>query len=145
MKALKIFSTIMIGLFIGFTIIYLGQYLSLLVYPFPEGLSKSNHEQMTLYVQSLPPMAFILVILSHAIGMIFSGFITGLVYPQKFIIPSIIGILFTFAGILNIISIPHPQWFAAVDLIIYIPFIILFYWIGSRVRKQKKSLETIED
>jgi hypothetical protein len=96
--------------------------LSWKVYPLPEGANMSDPATMKTYVQSLPTPAFLMVLLAHAGGALVGGFAAGLIARRSpVVLGAIVGGFFLLGGIMNVISIPAPLWFAVIDLVLYVP------------------------
>jgi predicted MFS family arabinose efflux permease len=71
----------------------------------------------------------VLTILAHGLGAFLSGWIINRFTES----PSniwiwVVALLWTLAGVVNVVSISHPIWFAIADTCIYLPMTIL----GSR-------------
>ena len=74
------------------------------------------------------PLQLVLVVVSHALGTLFGALIAVRVSREAHIVPaSIVGGLMLMGGIANVMLIPHPTWFNAVDLLVYIPAALLAY------------------
>jgi hypothetical protein len=77
---------------------------------------------------SKQPLQLVLVIVSHALGTFFGALTAVRVAREAHIVPaSIVGSLMLLGGIANVLMIPHPAWFNAIDLLLYIPA-ALFAW-----------------
>jgi hypothetical protein len=50
--------------------------------------------------------------------------------------PLIVGVFFTVCSVLNLMSIPHPTWFAFADLPIYL---VLAYAAGRLLRRRERE------
>ncbi len=77
---------------------------------------------------------FIFPFLAHALGTLAGAFIAAKIGANnKMRLAMIIGVLFLLAGIANLMMIPHPTWFAILDLVVaYIPMAWLGGLWGSR-------------
>ncbi len=74
------------------------------------------------------PLQLVLVIVSHALGTFFGALTAVRVAREAHIVPaSIVGSLMLLGGISQVLLIPHPAWFNAIDLLLYIPA-ALFAW-----------------
>jgi hypothetical protein len=99
---------------------------STLVYPLPEGVSfmgqePANQARLKEWFSTLPTGAFLLAIACHGLGCMAGAFVAMLVSGRRSLVPPlIVGVFFTMGGIMNLSSIPHPSWFAFVDLPIYL-------------------------
>jgi hypothetical protein len=77
---------------------------------------------------SKQPLQLVLVIVSHALGTFFGALTAVRVAREAHIVPaSIVGSLMLLGGISQVLLIPHPAWFNAIDLLLYIPA-ALFAW-----------------
>ena len=75
---------------------------------------------------SKQPLQLVLVIVSHALGTFFGALIAVRASRVAHIVPaSIVGGVMLMGGIANVMLIPHPAWFNAVDLLLYIPAALL--------------------
>ena len=72
--------------------------------------------------------------MAHGIGTLFGGIIIGWIYAgNKHKGALILGGIFTFFGLVNIILIPHPIWMVIADLCIYIPMAVIGKNLGLRL------------
>jgi hypothetical protein len=96
--------------------------LSWTIYRPPEGADLSDPATMSTYVQSLPLPAFLLVLVAHAGGALVGGLVAALIARRSpLVLGAIVGGFFLLGGIVNVLSIPAPLWFAVVDLVSYVP------------------------
>ncbi|WP_166828837.1 hypothetical protein [Thalassoroseus pseudoceratinae] len=117
-----------LGFGAGFLVVGLAMFISSLIYPPPKDLDMQDREAMTSFVQSLPVGAFLVVLLGHASGALVGGFVCGLISNEVWQLgPLIVGVGFLLSGILNLRMVPHPTWFAALDLLLYLPAA----WLGG--------------
>jgi hypothetical protein len=110
--------------------------LSWLIYPLPQGTDLSDRDAMAAYIQSLPTLAFIVVLIAHAGGAFVGGVVAGLIARRSpVILGAIVGGFFLVGGILNVMGMPCPLWFAVADLVSYLPCGIAGAIISSSPRK----------
>jgi hypothetical protein len=96
--------------------------LSWKLFPLPEGANMSDPATMATYVQSLPLPAFLLILVAHAGGALVGGWVAALITRRApLVLGAIVGGFFLLGGIVNVMSIPSPVWFAVVDLVSYVP------------------------
>jgi len=125
---LRAITTTIIGVILGMMGMMAMHYLSMVFYPLPEGVAMEDAEALNKYMEIAPLGAMILVIVSHAMGSFFgalSATLLSQVSEWKNSIPFqyqflIIGLIFTYAGWLNLESLTHPDWFK-IDLLFYLP------------------------
>ena len=96
--------------------------LSWAIYPPPGGADLSDPATMNRYVQSLPPRAFVLILIAHAGGALVGGLVAAAIARRApLVLGAIVGGFFFLGGIMNVLSIPSPLWFTIVDLVSYVP------------------------
>lgn len=96
--------------------------LSWAMYRPPQGADLSDPETLKAYVQSLPQSAFLVVLVAHAGGALVGGFVATLIARRfPLVLGAIVGGFFLLGGIMNVMSIPRPLWFAIIDLVLYVP------------------------
>ena len=136
---LRTITSVIFGTILGMIIMLLFHYLSMLVYPLPEGMifpPKSDEEKklFNIYLETAPSGSFVLAMISHLLGVFFASIISYKIFKSKAwskrtkstLTIIIIGIIFTITGFMNLQSIPHPNWFK-IELLLYIPFAFLGY------------------
>ena len=127
----RIFS-ILSGVVAGAIVIGILERVSNSMHPYPENLDPIDLDAVANHISSLPMSAFITVLFAHAIGALVGGFIASkMAKVQKRSAALFVGLILLVAGVLNLVSIPHPLWFSIADVIIYTPFALL----GNEVRK----------
>jgi hypothetical protein len=96
--------------------------LSWAIYRPPEGADMSNPETLKTYIDSLPLPGFLLILVAHAGGALVGGCVAALIAGRSaLVLGTIVGGFFLFGGVINLVSIPRPVWFAIVDLVLYVP------------------------
>ncbi|MBX3412966.1 MAG: hypothetical protein KF708_09785 [Pirellulales bacterium] len=115
--------------------------LSSLVYPLPVGLDTNDREAMKAHLAGLPPGAFLLVLAAHATGSFVGGAVSALIARRRAYDKAlIVGLLLMVAGILTLVSLPHPIWFALADVALYVPFAFLGCSVaGSLVERRSET------
>lgn len=124
---------ILAGLFAGFVIVGTIQMISGYLYPPPDDLNFHDKEGILIHMQSLPTMAFVIVILAHVIGTFVGAFISARITDAyKFYFGLFVGALFVVATISNLLMMPHPTWMIGTDILLTIGAAYLGARIGSR-------------
>ena len=113
---------VIVGLVVAFVVNVVVTVISSLVYKMPDGLSMNDMEAMKAWINTLPLVAFAFVIAGHVLSSFAGAFACAAIVRKPWIIGTLIiaGLLLS-AGVVNLISIPHPMWFGFVDLILYVP------------------------
>ena len=120
------------GIITSFILIAIVEYISALVYPLPPGTDFKNVEAMKQLMQTLPVGALWFVVLAYTVGSFGGGLIAAIVAPSYKIRSGIIvGCVVMAGGIMNLIDIPHPLWFAVITLLVFVPFAYLGGLIGA--------------
>jgi MFS family permease len=121
-------------------IFMLVQGLNSVIFPPPEGTNLRDPEAMRTFVQSLPPLAFLVVLLSYALGSFAAGWIGARYAPRGAMSHAlVIGAVLTAVGVMNLLAIPHPVWFAFLN----VPEFILFAWLGGKVAMGTKPTQPV--
>lgn len=107
--------------------------LSSFLYPLPPGLNTNDRAAMSAHIAGLPAGAFAMVLAAHATGSFLGGAVCAFISRRKAYDKAlIIGLLLMVAGILTLLAMPHPLWFALADVMLYVPFAFLgCYLAGS--------------
>lgn len=114
---------------------------STLVYPLPEGVSFSsqepeNQKRFMEWFGTLPTGAWLLAIVCHGLGCLAGALVAMLVSGRRSLVPALaVGVVFTICGIMNLSSLPHPGWFAFVDLPVYLVLAVATGLVLLRKRK----------
>ncbi|MEQ8789769.1 MAG: hypothetical protein RIC55_25975 [Pirellulaceae bacterium] len=104
------------------------------VYPLPEGVDPNDLDVLKAHVEAhgLPTGALVLVLVAHAGGSLVSGFVCGLIAMRSWYLAAIgLGILWMCGGIAMLVMLPAPTWFAAADIVLYVPAAVLGVRLGG--------------
>jgi hypothetical protein len=113
---------VLAGIVVGIALILLGHFLSSFIYPMPPGLDWKDHEAVAAWVATLPDSAFVLVLLSHALGPLGGGFVAAWIGRRARLVHAlIVGAFFLVGGIMDLQDLPHPHWYAVAEYLIYLP------------------------
>lgn len=130
---------VLAGIISGCIVVFSIQAISHQLYPVPEGLDFNSAEAAKLFIASLPIGAFLMILLSYLTGSLVSGFVAALLVPEKKIPTALItGTIFFIFGILNILMIPHPVWFAITSSLIYHPFSFIGGILAIRLKNKNQ-------
>jgi len=107
------------------------------IIPPPEGADVTTMEGLKESMHLFQPKHFIFPFLAHALGTLVGAILAASIavnHKMKFALA--IGVFFLIGGIVNIIMLPSPTWFAIVDLV---GAYIIMAWIGGKlvIRKNK--------
>jgi hypothetical protein len=108
------------------------QGIGMAVSPLPAGID--FNDPSTIDPGAIPLVNMLWVLASYAVGALVGGAATARIapgfVPQG---PVIVGALFTLASVVNLRIIPHPMWFAVINLLMMIPLA----WLGGRLMARK--------
>jgi hypothetical protein len=126
------------GLVAAFVLIMLGQAAGSPFFPAPAGTDTSDPDSMRRAMRSLPVAAFLVVLAAYALGSLVGGWVAARFAPKAPLAHALgVGAILTFAGVVNLTSLPHPAWFWVVNL----PEFILFAWLGAQVAAPRRTAE----
>ncbi|MBT8086133.1 MAG: hypothetical protein HKN35_13425 [Woeseia sp.] len=103
----------------------------------PAGVDTSTMEGLASSMHLFGPEQFLFPFLAHALGTL-AGALLGYVIAgsRRRWLAYAVGTAFLFGGIANVIMLPAPAWFNAVDLLLaYVPMAWLACVLGSRLVK----------
>lgn len=110
------------GVIFAGLVVFAVQKLGHQVYPPPENLDTKNLEAMKAYVASLPMGAMLFVLLSYVVGTFAGGWLaTKIARVPQMHVPLTVGGIQLFFGIINLVMIPHPLWFAIASVLVFLP------------------------
>lgn len=127
---------VLVGLIVGGIVIALIESISSMMHPPPTELDFQDTEAVRNWISELPTLAFCIVLIAHALGVICGALTCQLIVKRRWLTgPLIIGTLFLVGGIFNLMLIPHPIWFAITDVALYLPSA----WIGGNLLAAKST------
>jgi len=98
------------------------------LFPIPEDLDPTDMAAMGTYIEGLPILALLIVLVAH-VGQAFVGAGVGAVLARdKMVMAWIIGVLSMVFGIANLMMIPHPGW-----MWVEVPLYLAAAWAGGRL------------
>lgn len=124
------FLAMMLGLATAVVTIILFEWVSVFVWPPPEGLDPNDSAARAEYMKTAPIESLILVVAGYIVAT-FEGVFLGCLFgtAKRYIFAVVIGGLVLVWTISNLIMIPHPLWFT-VSALVGIP---LAAWLATLV------------
>ena len=124
----------LVGSVVNMTIINNAEF----IIPYPEGVDFTTVEGISAGIQLYQPYHFIMPFLAHALGTLVGALVAGFIAAtHKKSYSYAIGVLFLIGGISMLFQIPHPLWFAIVDIGgAYIPMAWIAIQILQRIPKK---------
>lgn len=118
---------LMIGSFVNMGLIMLGGY----IIPAPDGADITTMEGLKNSMHLFGPENFLFPFLAHALGTLAGAIVASLIaatHKAKFALA--ISVVFLAGGTANVLMLPAPMWFNALDLICaYLPM----GWLGGKL------------
>ncbi|MBK7811280.1 MAG: hypothetical protein IPI50_08580 [Saprospiraceae bacterium] len=115
------------GLVSGNILIMLIHKVSGSIIPPPDGADITTMEGLKSSMQLFEPKHFLMPFLAHALGTFLGAAVTAyLAANNHFKLAMLIGVFFLVAGIINVVMLPSPIWFSALDILVaYLPMAYL--------------------
>jgi hypothetical protein len=116
------------GMLVAFVLIALVQTIGMRVYP-PPPMQTGDIESLRAAMARIPLGALLFVILSYTVGSLAGGWVAARLAPNgKMTHAMIVAALLFGAGLMNLMTIPHPAWFWVASSAVY----WLAAWSGAR-------------
>ncbi|GAB5522519.1 MAG: hypothetical protein Roseis2KO_03910 [Roseivirga sp.] len=110
------------GLLAGWVAIFALEAVNHIFYPPPADLDFTDKAALTEFMQALPALAFVLLLVSWMIGTFIAGMVGALLNKEAWKNSSIIiGVILALGSIINMTLIPHPTWLMIVASLAYVP------------------------
>lgn len=128
-KPLRVFLAVLAGFVAGSIVNMCLIMVSGKVIPPPAGADVTTMEGLKAALPLFEARHFLFPFLAHALGTLVGAFVAALLAPERSVVPAyVVGGLFLLGGIANVIMLPAPMWFSAVDLLFaYLPAA----WLGQ--------------
>jgi hypothetical protein len=112
---------VLAGMVAAVVVITLVEVVSGRMYPPPAGVNLQDPEAMRAFAATLPVGAFLMVLLSYALGAFVGGWVAGWRAPTAWPLPpAVIALFLTLGSVMNLRAIPHPGWFWAANLVVVV-------------------------
>ncbi|WP_422928054.1 hypothetical protein [Singulisphaera sp. PoT] len=132
---LRSIAAIALGLGAGVIAVGLIEAASVRLYPLPPGIDWEDPLAVQKALAAIPLGALLLVLLAWALGSFVAGWVSARVAkgaPRAY--ATGFGFLFLAFAIVNLVTIPHPVWFAAVAVVLPLPAAYLGAFLTMRRR-----------
>lgn len=128
MKIFRFLLAVVVGLVVGSVVNMAFIMMSGKVIAPPAGANVTTMEGLKAAMHLFEPKHFLFPFLAHAVGTLVGAFVAAILAPNRSPIPPYaVGALFLVGGIANVVMLPSPLWFNAVDLLLaYVPAA----WLG---------------
>lgn len=104
------------------------------VIPPPEGADVTTMEGLKESMHLFESKHFIFPFLAHALGTLFGALVAAkIAATRKMAFAIVIGLFFMIGGIMNVVMLPSPTWFAVLDIVgAYLPMAFIGGNLGSK-------------
>ncbi len=136
--ALRVFLAVVLGVVIGSVVNMALITLSGRIIPPPPGADVTTMEGLKAALPLFEAKHFLFPFLAHAFGTVVGAFIAALLAPAESAVPAyIVGCLFLAGGIANVVVLPAPVWFSALDLLLaYLPMAWLAQSLAGAAKRR---------
>ena len=129
-NSLAIISGAVLGSVVNMALVNAGP----MVIPPPNGADITTMEGLKASMALFEPKHFLFPFLAHALGTLLGSFLAAkIAASHQRTFAYVIGALFLFGGIANILLLPSPLWYTLVDLLLaYLPMAYLGIKLAKR-------------
>ena len=133
-RVLSIFLGIIAGMAVNMGIILISGH----IIPPPEGADLTTEAGIKAAMPLMQPKHFLMPFLAHAIGTLVGALIAVRIASDRHLRAAlIIAVVFLVGGVMNVLVLPAPMWFNALDLIgAYLPMGWLAYKLAGKSQTQ---------
>lgn len=126
---------VVLGVVAAVIVIIAIEALGHVIYPPPENLDVASRETMEAYIESLPIVAQLFVMIAWVAATLVGGLLACFIARQSpLIYASIVGVLVLVGTVINLVAIPHPPWFSMSSVAAIIATTLLTGKLGSRFK-----------
>jgi hypothetical protein len=111
--------SVIAGLLAGGVVTMVIEMLGMMIYPPPPDLEPAE------LMKQIPVGALLMVELAYASGSVMAGIVVGQLGVAKHpVLAVIVGMVLTAWGIVNLVMLPHPTWFAVLSTLTFVPLAV---------------------
>lgn len=109
------------------------EWISHLIYPLPSGITSSDKEKMAEFIRSLPPAAFLWIILAWFLGTAFGVYVINKLKSDNKIKATwiVLGIIWLLS-LMELMAMPGPIWYMILGLTCQFPAAFIAYKLANR-------------
>lgn len=134
MSILRSVLAVIAGVLAGGVVVAVIQNISSGMYSLPPGVDISTPEALGRAMTLLPIGAFLMVLLSYAVGSGVGGFVAARIAPRAPVGHAlVVGGLLMVRGLTNLTVFPHPTWFVVVNVSEFLLFAWMGAWLATRL------------
>jgi hypothetical protein len=111
---------VIVGMLVAFVLIALIEAIGVRLYPSAARLDRTDQESLKRLVASMPLAAKLCMLVAYAAGSVAGGWVAARLAPRaRMMHAMIVAALLFGAGLMNLMTIPHPAWFWVASSLIY--------------------------
>lgn len=122
---------VLAGVAAGFATVFLIELIAGTLYPMPAGLDPTDAAAMKAYIAGLPFGAFALVLGAMTLGAFDAAAIAAVLGGRRRRTGWIAGGIVAAATLVNVVTIPHPPWFAVASVALAVAGAVLGARLGG--------------
>lgn len=128
---LKHVAAVVAGFIAASVVMMAFEFANSLAFPLPAGMDKMDLAAVRAFAHTLPWYAYLPVIAGWACGSLVAGLVAARIAPASWpLLPAVLGLLLTAAGVGNTLMLEHPLWVNVVGL----PLFLLLPLVSYRLR-----------
>lgn len=117
------------GMLVAFVLIVCVEMIGMRVYPPPTDMDPRNIESIKSAMARIPLGAMLFVLLAYTVGSVAGGWVAARFAPSAGLSHAMfVAALLFGAGLMNLMTVPHPVWFWVASSAIY----FLGAWSGAQ-------------
>ena len=118
---------VLVGWIVGMAANMAFVFVNIVLHPMPDGVTFDGKEGFNAYIETLPLMAFLIILVAHLSQAFFGGLAAAKISKKRPItVAMIIGVLSLIGGYINMQSIPLPTW-----MWIEMPLYLVAAWLAA--------------
>lgn len=125
---------VVVGVLVGGVLVAGIEAVSMRAFPMPAGIDPGNAESLKEFMKLIPVGALVMILTAWAVGAFGGAFTGARIAPRSYLLVGlIVGLALWCAGLVTLLTIPHPLWFWFPALLLPIPFALL----GARIARPR--------
>ena len=125
---------VVVGMFVGMATNMAIVVMNMAIYPMPEGVDFNNTAGLTEYIDNLPFLALLIVLVAHLSQAFVGGWVAARISANRLVtVALIVGVLSLAGGIYNMTSMPLPSW-----MLIEMPLYLVAAWSAAKLEQKRR-------
>jgi hypothetical protein len=139
-SAVRSVLAVLAGVAAAIVLIFAVEFVNTLVFcPSGVGVDPNDREKLKEMIAGLPVAAFLVGLAGYALGACVGGGVAAWLAGKAPVVHAVVvGVLLLAGAAGNLLTIPHPLWFAVVNLASYLPSALLGAWVVRRLKRPEE-------